>query len=458
MASSLGALSSLGLGSKGALSYTTIDKLKKADEASIITPIDDKITADKSKEAALDKLTTLLATLKGSTSALSYDTIYSQTSVTADGTSASATAQSGVSNQTITLNVNNIATNDIQESKSFASATSTFTSSNDTLKFALQGGSSFSVNVGATTTISDLAQSINNNSNGTISASILNVGGTNPYKLVIKSTATGASNAITVSSTGGGSAASDLNLTTVGNGAQDASFTYNGISVSRSSNDITDLITGVDIKLLSSGSTTIKISQDTKSLSDEVNSFITNYNNLIDNLNTTTSYNTETKKAGIFQGVSQIRDIQSSLNNQIFSFNVDGKFLSDFGITQNSAGHLQLDNATFQSALNTNPQSIKDFFEGGTTNNPNDGLFVTLNNNLQSIFMNQNSEIPLYKSYLDTNLKNLNNQKTQQTQRLTDKYNILAKKFAAYDSIIANFNQASQSLQMQISSFINTKG
>jgi len=64
----------------------------------------------------------------------------------------------------------------------------------------------------------------------------------------------------------------------------------------------------------------------------------------------------------------------------------------------------------------------------------------------------------LYKSYLDTNLKNLNNQKTQQTQRLTDKYNILAKKFAAYDSIIANFNQASQSLQMQISSFINTKG
>jgi len=203
MASSLGALSSLGLGSKGALSYTTIDKLKKADEASIITPIDDKITADKSKEAALDKLTTLLATLKGSTSALSYDTIYSQTSVTADGTSASATAQSGVSNQTITLNVNNIATNDIQESKSFASATSTFTSSNDTLKFALQGGSSFSINVGATTTISDLAH----------------VGGTNPYKLVIKSTATGASNAITVSSTGGGSAASDLNLTTVGNGA-----------------------------------------------------------------------------------------------------------------------------------------------------------------------------------------------------------------------------------------------
>jgi flagellar hook-associated protein 2 len=227
--------------------------------------------------------------------------------------------------------------------------------------------------------------------------------------------------------------------------------------MTRSSNDISDIVTGVDIKLLNSGITTIKISQDTKSLTDEVNSFITNYNNLIDNLNATTIYDTSTKKAGMFQGVSQIRDIKSDINNTIFSFTANGKFLSDFGITQNSAGHLQLDDSKFQSILNSDPSSVKDFFEGGTTNNPSDGIFVKLNNNLQSIFMDTNSEIKLYKSYLDTNLQSLNNQKDVQTQRLDDKYNILATKFAAFDTIIANFNQASQSLQMQINSYINNK-
>ncbi len=455
--SDLGALSSLGLGSQGALSYNTIDKLKKADENAIITPIENKINVDTTKQNSLNTLTTLLATLKGSTSSLSYDSIYSKVSVDTNGTSASVTAQDGVSSQNISLNVTNIATNDVKESNSYAQTTSTFTSSNDTLKFALQNGTSFSFNVDATTTISDLAQLINNNSNGKISASILNVGGTNPYKLVVKSTDTGTGNAITVSSTGGGTAASDINLTTVGSGAQDANFTYNGISITRSSNDISDLITGVDIKLLDSGTTTIKISQDTKSLTDEVNSFITNYNNLVDNLNETTKYDTSTKKAGVFQGVSQIRDIKNNLNNTIFSFNKNGKFLADFGITQNSAGHLQLDDTKFQSILNSDPGSIKDFFEGGTTNNPADGMFVQLNNNLQSIFMDTNSEIKLYKNYLDNDLKNLNTQKDQQTLRLDDKYNILAKKFASYDLIISSFNQSSQALQMQINSYINKK-
>ncbi len=453
----LGVLSSLGLGSQGALSYDTIDKLKKVDEDAIIKPIDNKISVNKSKQTSLSTLTTLLATLKGSTSSLSYDTIYAETDVETNGTSASVTAQSGVSNQNINLDVTNIATNDVKESNSYAETTSTFTSSDDTLKFALQDGTSFSVNVDSTTTISDLADSINNNSDGKISASILNVGGTDPYKLVVKSTNTGASNAITVSSTGGGTAADDINLTTVGSGAQDANFTYNGISITRSSNDISDLITGVDIKLLGSGTTTVKISQNTKDLTDTVNSFITNYNNLIDNLNDTTKYDTSTKTAGIFQGVSQIRNIKSDLNNTIFSFTENGKFLSDFGITQNSTGHLQLDDSKFQSILSSDPESVKDFFKGGTTNNPNDGMFVKLNDNLQSIFMDPNSEIKLYKSYLDTSLKSLDDQKTTQTQRLDNKYDVLAKKFAAYDSIIENFNQASQSLQMQINNYTNKK-
>jgi len=346
-----GALSSLGLGSQGALNYDIIDKLKKADEDAIIKPIDSKISLDKKREDSLASLTTLLATLKGSASTLSYDNIYSKVAVDTSGSSATATVQDGTSSQTISLNVTNIATNDVKESKAFNKETSTFTSGTDTLKFELASGETFSINVDQNTTISQLSQMINDNSNGTMSASILNVGGTNPYKLILKSTNTGASNAITVTSTGGGTAANDLGLTTVGNGAQDASFSYNGVTITRSSNDINDLINGVDIKLVDSGKTTIKISQNTSSIKDTLKSFISAYNDLIDNLDKTTKYDATTKQQGIFQGVSQIRGIKYDINNTVFNYDSNGVSLADFGITQNSAGHLELDESVFDNKI-----------------------------------------------------------------------------------------------------------
>jgi len=452
-----GALSSLGLGSQGALSYDTIDKLKKADEDAIIKPIDSKISLDKQREKSLADLTTLLATLKGSASTLSYDNIYSKVSTDINGSSATATVQDGTTSQTISLNVANIATNDVQESKSFDEETSTFTDGSDTLKFELASGENFSIDVDENTTISQLRDMINDNSNGTMTASILNVGGDSPYKLILKSTHTGADNAITVSSTGGGSAADDLSLSTVGSGAQDASFSYNGVDITRSTNDINDLITGVDIKLVDSGKTTIKISQDTDTIKDSVKSFISSYNDLIDNLDKTTKYNISTKEQGIFQGVSQIRGIKYDLNNTIFSFDSSNKSLADFGITQNSTGHLELDESTLDNKIQTDPNAVRDFFKGETDTHPQKGLFNKLNEKLKSIFLYRNSEIKLYKNYLDGDLKSLQSQKVHQTKQIEDKYNILAKKFAAYDNIISTFNAQSQSLQMQIQSFMTKK-
>ncbi len=455
--SDIGTLSSLGLGSGGALSYDTIDKLKKADEDAMITPIDNKIKTTETKQKSLEDLTNLLATFKSSTSALSYDSLYSKVNVDTTGTSATISAADGVSSQDINLDVSNVATNDVQESKSFSSTDSTFTDSSDTLKFELASGESFSVNVDENTTISQLAEDINNNSNGTMTASILNVGGDDPYKLVVKSTKTGADNNITISSTGGGTAADDLGMTTVGDGAQDAHFTYNGVDITRSSNDISDLVNGVDIKLVGTGTTTANITQDTQSIKDEINSFVKGYNDLVDNLDTTTKYDTTTKQAGVFQGVSQIRGLKSQINDDIFNYSRDGQTLANFGITLDDTGHLQLDESTLDSKLQNDPNGVKDFFMGGTETNPEDGVFTKLNDDLGSIFMDNNSELKLYKSYLDTKLQNLNDQKDTQTKKLDVKYEVMAKKFASYDSVISNFNASYQSLQMQIDSYSKTK-
>ena len=242
-------LSSLGLGSDGALSYDTIDKLRAVDEKAILNPIDAKLTTNTNKQSDLASLTALANTLKASTSALSEENNYLQRTTTVSNDAVSVTTKSGTKVDSFTLHVDKLAQQDIYQSTSFASKTSTFTSSNDTLTLKL-GTNTYNIAVTSSTTLAELQDMINEKASGKITASILNVGGTNPYKLVIKSNSTGADNAITLSSTG--TALIDLGLDQSANPlktARDASIVYNGVNVTRSTNTIDDLVVGTTITL-----------------------------------------------------------------------------------------------------------------------------------------------------------------------------------------------------------------
>lgn len=238
-----GTLSSLGIGSSGTLSSDTLDKLRSVDENALLKPIDTKLETNSTQQTDLSTIQTLAKTLKSYVSDLANDTSYVQRSTTVSNDAVSVEASDGTNVQNFSLHVDTLAKQDIYQSTGFASQTSTFASSSDTLTLNING-QDYTFNVSSTTTLNDLKDMINDKMNGQVTASIINTGGTNPYRLIIKSDKTGADNAITLSS-GNASTLSALGLDNADNHLQtatDASFTYNGVSITRSSNTIDDLI------------------------------------------------------------------------------------------------------------------------------------------------------------------------------------------------------------------------
>jgi len=96
------AVSSLGAGS-GVLTSDILDKLKAADTASLVTPIDTKITLQKQKSAALDLLNSLFTTFQTSVSSLNDSTLYQKRSVSGNTDAISVTADTGVSVQSFSI-------------------------------------------------------------------------------------------------------------------------------------------------------------------------------------------------------------------------------------------------------------------------------------------------------------------------------------------------------------------
>ncbi len=445
-------ISSLGLGSDGALSYDIIDQLREVDEKAIIDPIDRKISENETKSKDLSVLTTMTATLKSSTSTLSDEITYLKNSVSTTNDNVSVTAETGVTPQDFTIDVTTLAKQDIYQSDTYSSEDSTFTSEDDTITFSIDG-EDYSIDVTSSTTISELKDMINEQTDGKITASLLNVGGDEPYRLVIKSTETGEDNAISISSNG--NAASDLGLDNSDNHIQtatDAEFTYNGVNITRSTNSITDLIVGVTIDLKDTGSSNISIKQDTSLITDSVQSFVQQYNDLMNNLAEATKYDPESKTAGTFQDSNEIKSLQSDMRRMLLSVDDQGRTLSDYGVTMNDAGLLEFDSSVLDSKLSSDPAEVEDFFRG---TDDNSGYFTKFNDTLDSYINSDSGILTLYANQLSSNHDKLEEDKTESIKRLDDKYDLMAKKFAAYDAMISQYNASFDSLSMQISQSIN---
>ncbi len=371
MASSTSSLSSLGLGSSGVLSYDVIDQLRSADEAAQLDPIDTKLTTNSTMQTDLSKITSLTSTLKSSVSSLADETNYLQRSTSVSNTDVSVAADAGTNLQDFTLHVDTLAKQDIYQSTGFVSQTSTFTTNSDTLKINI-GGKDYEFSVSASTTLTDLKDMINDKLDGKVTASILNTGGTNPYRLILKSDDTGADNAMTITS-GTASTLTSLGLDSADNHLQtatDASFTYNGISITRSSNTIDDLQNGVTITLNQAQeagtNTTVSITQDWTDVKDQLTSLVSSYNDLMTNLTSATKYDSATSTSGVFQGVSQLNQLSTDIRKQILSVDSQGRSLVDFGISLNDSGTLEFDESAFNALTKTDSKGIQDYFVGTT--------------------------------------------------------------------------------------------
>jgi flagellar hook-associated protein 2 len=452
------AVSSLGAGS-GVLTTTVIDQLKAADTASMITPITNKITLQQQKSNGLSLLNSLLTSFQASASSLSDSTLYQKRSVSGSTASVSATADAGVAVQSFSISNTLMALNSVKESGSFSSADSTVATTAGTMALSV-GGLSYNINYTAGETLSSLADSINNVAGGGVKASTLQVGA-NDYRLVLNSVQTGAAQTITLANSTGGPLDTKLlayNASTNATGmkdiqtARDASFNYNGIAMTRSSNTITDITVGMTLNLLQdSGSANISIAQDTTAISDTLNAFVTNYNSLTSQLTSMTTSDTTAGTVGLFNGDNSINAITRNINQIVTSISNSGLSLPQFGIDLSQTGTMSFNSSTFLSKYNANPSVSEAFFSGST-----DGLFTTMNTMLTS-YTNPTGIMSTLSTGSDTQLKSLKDDQTKTQALLDARYTAMTARFVQYDTIMTSLTRQFSSLSQQISAAANGK-
>lgn len=226
-----------------------------------------------------------------------------------------------------------------------------------------------------------------------VTASIINDGSATPYRLVLSSNNMGAANSLKISATGDATVSALLaNDPTAGAttgalgqnlsesvSALNAVLKVNGITISKASNSVSDVISGVTLNLakLTTTPITLTVAQDTAATAKAVNSFVASYNELSKTLTDLSSYDAATKKGATLQGDATIRNLQAKLRDMLNTTGTGAlTSLSQIGVTFQRDGSLAVDSSKLNSVMQSNFSDIAGLF--AATGKASDSL-VTYN-------------------------------------------------------------------------------
>lgn len=253
---------------------------------------------------------------------------------------------------------------------------STSTALNTTGSFTVNGGvggngSSVSFNVSVTSTMSldDVVQAIN--SAASSAGSDVTANDSNGVLTLVTS---GGSH-ISLSNVSG-TAASDIGIPASGAAnqtysAKPSKVTVDGVEVSRDSNSISDVVSGITLNLQAASANsiiTLQVQPDTATVGSAISSFVTAYNNwesYVTANEATNSDGTAASSAVLF-GNQTLREASLQVDSPLTAL-VRNNSLGGLGISLNSDNQLVIDNATLNTQLSSNFTGATNLFSAITT-------------------------------------------------------------------------------------------
>lgn len=361
-------ISSVGINS-GVLNSELIDKLTAAERKPVEARLDIKKDEYDAKLSAYGQVKTALSDLRIEARKLSKASSFSKLSATSTNSVVSGTATKASAKGTYTVEVSNIAQAHVIATDPFATTSDVIGTGTLTLA---AGGKTANITIDATNnTLAGIAAAVNAQADLPVTASVINTG--TGYRLLFTSDSTGVGNAITatVTADGDGNDADDAGLSQLAfnttnsfmaetNAALDASFNFNGVAVTRSSNTVTDLVDGLTLTLSGTnvGSpATVKVGLDTKTMSDNVSKFVDKYNELQKLYTELTAYNPDTGEGSVLTGDATLRSIFNQARSSMHSMLVglagqEVRSLADIGIATDAVtGEITFDGDAFIAAV-----------------------------------------------------------------------------------------------------------
>ena len=236
-----------------------------------------------------------------------------------------------------------------------------------------------SISITNSTTIQDVASQINNLTGTGLSASVVKTGDAS-FSLVVKSQL-GASKKIHMSAQdtnnsnglGANNEIAAISYTTPSNlthsakqvvDGVDSAFTFDGISVTRPTNLITDLVPGVSLELNATSTTNVEVGaayDETQAL-DILTAFVTEVNTLRTTMTNMTDMGSDGGDGGPLRGDTLIRSyinrLKSITTTPISNYKEDPIYLSNFGVMTELDGSLSIDTLKFADYFKSNPSDF----------------------------------------------------------------------------------------------------
>jgi flagellar hook-associated protein 2 len=439
--------------------------LVNAEQAPKQSQINKQTQTSTAQLSSIGKIQAALDAFRGAMDNMTKDaSIGGMTATASDASISTVTLGAGASTGTYALIVSQLATASKVASKTYAGGASTVinsTASATSLTLS-QSGKNYSVNVPAGATLQQVRDSINSQyTSAGLSANILT--DSTGSRLVMTSTNTGAGTDITI----GGDSGLEVGTSVLGGAPQNAKYTIDGTAQESQSNNLTDAISGVSIKLtgvsaMSSDGTnrvasTISVSRSTDTLKSSVKGFVDTYNALVTAMNTETAVTTNadgTTTGAALTGDSTMRNLQSALRSQLNALSGSGtlKSLAQFGVnTDQKTGKLSIDDKMFSAAVLTNPTDIGGIFNG------DNGLLARMKSATDSYALSNTGIFASRSTTLSSNLKDLQSQQDSLTARMAALKTSLTAKYTTMNNLVAQLTSQRTSVMTTLDSLNNAK-
>jgi flagellar hook-associated protein 2 len=460
---SLASFSGIGSG----IDFDTLRDAIVADRSRPMLQLQSRRLSLTSKSESLKALNGKLVTLTSSLEALNNRGLGSGRSVTTSADAVvSATATEKAVKGSFTLGVTRLATALTQASGTYAStSTAVLAGGATSATFELRKGGATSgaaITIDATNnTLAGLRDAINA-ANAGVTASIVDVKGDGTgNQLVLTSSATGAAGRVELVETSATGTAAALDLTSVslpdagaGFASLDASFTINGLAVTRSTNSVSDAVEGVTFSLKATGSATVAVGDDTASYKSKIGAFVDAYNAVQDMIASHYKLDGEGKPTGVLAGDAILRTVRDQLREAAgTTLAGNGGALSglaEIGITRGADGKLVVDHAKLNDKLQSSLADVRALWAGKTDTdvglaNRLAASFDALSDDVSGTIQ---SAITSYKSSIASIDKSI----AAQQDRLDALRASLTRQFAAADAAIGQLNGQASSLTNMLKS------
>lgn len=345
------------------------------------------------KNAAFKDLNTKLLTLKTTLAGMdTQDEFLTKTVASTDTTSLTATASSSAQVASHTVEIGNLATNDVFVTASGTSSlSSSVTAANTNFTFSYAGTSITISNVAAGTTLESFVSMINNNADARNKVRATTIYDGSVYHLQLYGMDLGATNQVVISNTG--TLIFSVSSFQETQGASNAKLRIDGYPsaaggwIQRSTNSVSDVIPGLTLNLKKAAVGTtlnLSVSVDNEAVKQNVRTFISQVNDVLTNIQNMTKVDTtdaKKPKASLLTGNYGVQIIQQNLKSIIADKGLGFSYydsatgsgdvyssLSQLGVMTDAEqgsptyGLLTLDETVLDAALTSDADAVSNIF------------------------------------------------------------------------------------------------